>query len=123
MQTLEETAAEWWTEQLRGPVHNDNGEAYQSVFGSLIANMYPAPTEAQLATFKDELVARLTQELARCGTQWYTIGVDYDPCRVLAEAADAANINYARFPWKTHLYVIEGKLEVSSGYGQPHTQL
>ncbi len=75
-----------------------------------------AVSEEQKQVFMGELQKAVQKELKRLGRVY--LSVDYGPDRMLAEAADKANIAYAAFPVKTSMWVSEGSVKVAYGYGK-----
>ena len=48
----------------------------------------------------------------------FSIGSDYGPCKMLADAADEAGIGRANFPFKTTMFFTEKEgILVRDGYG------
>lgn len=107
-------AARWWGDLLMEPPSHDNGDAFQSVFGRLLAASEPAVTPAQ----RDAFVAALARSIEQAADDYVFIDVDYDPCRMLQDAAATAGIvGTERFPWKTRMFIDGGKITVARGYG------
>lgn len=55
-----------------------------------------------------------------------SVGVDYHPAQVLRDAADLAGMPFNEmmtFPWKTNMWIENGVVRVSAGYGQPIEQV
>lgn len=98
-------------------------QGHTSSVASTLAALDPAPvaTEAQLAHFEQLLRRRFTAEFADGRSTKWSVGVDYGPDQALAEAAVAAGMPRAKFPWKTTMWlsIKPGKcyVEVKAGYG------
>lgn len=123
-----EAAVEWWAEQLAGPVVHDNGDIGQSLFATGLAAGLPTLKAVQIETFKSELRKNLKAHIEAVawkpedptfGAYGRSLGVDYHPDRLLADAAEAAGIGapMLRFPCKTMMWVNPGQVEVAKGYG------
>lgn len=122
-----EKAVDWWTVVLAGPLRFDNGDAHSvaPALALLAAANEPAPTEGQLMVFKNTLREILAREAAsRKNAEFhFWLGVDYGPCRTLAEAAEVAVISTFKFPWKTSMHIRPGSVTVALGYGTPFVEL
>lgn len=111
-------AVAWWVTVMADP-KQDNGDAMCNAMMGMCAESMPKPTNGNMSKFVVELRDRLAKmsedDLAR------GLHVDYGPCRVLAEAAEAAGIkvNMNTFPCKTNMWIKKGSVEVSYGYGAP----
>jgi hypothetical protein len=115
-------AAEWWADRVCAPTFDGltpeerlrpENQAYQTA--EMRASMLVKPiTAEQRATFVTTLTNILMQADAE---RLYYIGVDYHPCRILADAASIAGIPETNFPWKTSMWFKDGKLTVARGYG------
>lgn len=117
--TAAQAAAQWWASAIGAPTF-DNGDGLQSMLGTLLAAGKPAPTVSEARSFADILAARIQTDLDRCREYGdLSIGVDYVPDRILAEAAREAGISTLRFPWKTMMWVNDDHVTVSAGYRAP----
>jgi hypothetical protein len=113
-------AANWWGDVLMEPPSHRNGDAFQSMLGQLVAARSEPVTEGQRAAF----VTALRFSILHSGFGgMVNLGVDYDPCPELKDAARAAGIDGARFPWKTNMYILGGEVVVSRGYRGGHVRI
>lgn len=117
-----EAAAQWWADRLTSCRHSGlsteerrrpENSGYQ--FAEMLMTIArPIVTDDQAALFKASLVTQIG------ALQPYALGVDYNPCRELAAALDAAGIpNCSTLPIKTTMWLTGGKVEVRYGYGAP----
>lgn len=123
------TAVKWWSDKLRSRARHDNGDtSVSSLFACALADQLSKPiTDEQLEVFEAELTKILEVEI---DNHWYILlMVDYDPCKMLYDAAKAAGISEHNFPYKTNVH-IENKggngyytVKVSDGYAQPYVEL
>ena len=121
-------AAKWWRQQLEAPAIQDNGDGFQTLFASAIADKnFRRPTDDQLAAFEAALSEALA---AKYRDRWYPdepdrasysrcIFNDYGADPVLAEACRRASIRCTMltFPCKTAMHVNPGSVTVRCGYG------
>ena len=108
-------AAAWWRKQLEAPKF-DNGVVLHGMMAALASG--PRPTPEQLDRFEVELAVLLTKETE--DYDYCSVGCDYGPDRMLAEAAEKAGINVngpTTFPWKTMMWIDKEGVRVSAGYG------
>lgn len=119
-------AAMWWAEQLGAPIHKattmtaDDPDREFGEFGFMAMQAIVAKhpmTDGQGDRFVEALAPVIDGMLSR--TDWVSLGVDYGPDLELANAAKAAGINLARFPWKTHMSVTPMYVVASLGYRAP----
>lgn len=109
--------AQWWAEQLGSPrFDNGDSEGLAGMLGTIAVGP-GGLTEEQTMKFVEHLAAKIDADLERMPQYGVTLSVDYGPCRDLAEAADAAEINISRFPWKTLTRATTDYVTVSPGYG------
>lgn len=119
-----EAVSAWWAEQLGAPVYrmvdsrasgNDRLAAdFSAALMHTIADRHPVSRE-QGEKFIAALIPKIEDQLSRTGQ--VTLGVDYGPDRILGEAAEAADIDKSRFPWKTVTWIKETHVAASLGYG------
>ena len=119
------TAARWWADQLRGGSKLDMGADSKpaemaEIMGQILQRkeldgMQPDSINA----FEEKLAEAIEVQLSEYGRA--TFGVDYHPDMILADAAEAAELQLGMttLPWKTHMWVNPTKVEVSAGYGAP----
>jgi hypothetical protein len=141
--TAARAAAEWWATQIGSPVfrivgdrpgERDLGATFFEAFAGDRAARNPV-TEEAAKRFADLLETAIADDLAadserlaarardRPDDPTYaphvSIGVDYGPDRILADAADAAGVDDSRFPIKTNMSVYEDHVVGKVGYGSP----
>lgn len=118
-------AGAWWAEQLGAPVFRavrgdePRSEREPMEFASLLQTLIASKhrmTEEQGGRFAVALAGTVTEWPAK-GQRRIALGVDYGPDRELADAARAAGIDLARFPWKTMMWVREDHVTAALGYG------
>jgi len=117
------TAAKWWADFLRnGNAPLDNGDKSETgamtfILASLLHSAETSNTRPDDAQkFEDALASILeTQKDER----WFSIGVDYNPDRILLEAARIAcvDLGSTKLPWKTSMHIDQGKITYRLGYG------
>lgn len=120
-----ESAVNWWANTLMGDVKHDNGARdLNSLLSCTMADLLKKTiTEQQIEVFKNELKSLLVKELYenRKRRQSVTyLSCDYNPCCLLEEAAEKAEISEFNFPYKTHMEIREGEVIVSAGYREPY---
>lgn len=111
-----EAAAEWWAKQVVSPVFN-NGEkdAHSMTIMKMATTMIQKVTEEQSLRFRDKLAEKITE---RMGIKpMFSLDVDYDPCAMLAECAESAEIELTNFPIKTMMRIKPGYVEAKLSYG------
>lgn len=122
-------AVEWWAEQLKDPTFKTLSDqerraeplqpaAFSEVMAERSAKRHPV-TAGQLETFKTALAGSIEADDLR----GWVLSVGYSPGRVLAEAATTAGIDNSRFPIKTIMWLHNGGVRVSLGYGTSPEQL
>lgn len=109
-------AARWWADLLEMPTIHDNRDSYSSTVATSMALDTPTPTKEQLDLFAGELATRLEADPS-WKEGYMFLDVDYEPCDVLSESAEKADINDLRFPWKTRMWIDNGEIKVARGYG------
>ncbi len=117
-------AAKWWADQLRITTKQDNGDALCNALVGLIPRDPPDPLKVN--AFERELADRLPGYLARGwdvdnpmrGSALRTLGCDYGPGELLAEAAEASGIKpmCPPFPMKTVMWIDPDGVKVGHGY-------
>jgi len=123
-----EKIVNWWAEKVRAPKFNGlteqerkdpRNDAYQ--LSEMMASALVKPISgSQLNEFKKVLAEKIRD------LDWYDINlaVDYDPTRILADAAEQAGIPKTNFPWKTTMFFdMNGKIKTRSGYGAEIVEL
>lgn len=123
------TAATWWADQLRRPAVQDNGDAAQSSMMADLAALHKPIAREQIMYFESVLHRLLADKFK---SNWYpgdpqrgsyerTVGVDYGPDEILADASERAGIaiSLCRFPVKTMMWINPGEVKVAVGYGAP----
>lgn len=118
-------AAELWGRKLYTPVFDNGDNSEVGFLGHALATMnmqYDKDTVDDLGVsvgvFKKSLVEELIRirdtddEYLDC-----YLGVDYHPCKYLADAATKASIPHSLFSCKSHIYLAEDHVTASFGYG------
>lgn len=114
--------AKWWRTRLEC-IHHDNGDnskpcAVAGIMADMLA-MLNKPTKEQLDNFEKIL----TDLLINNDSKRISLECDYDPCKLLSDAADQSNIDSSVFPWKTNTITTEDKVLVSNGYGDSFVEI
>ena len=111
---LAQKAAAWWANHLRSTPRMNNGDDAQSLMLSLIAGMTPRLSNEEIERFERALVLEIERQGDHC-----CIGYDYDPDSILSAAADTADVDLtSRMPVKTMMWIRDGKITASVGYGK-----
>lgn len=123
---LAQKAARWWANKLRGPVKLDNGD--RSPVGVLTALMAgdlqraerSKRSEQDIAAFESALTDVIIEHAEEVST-YHPLSVDYGPGYWLNMAASRAGIDLgsASLPWKTTMWIRDGKITVAEGYASP----
>jgi hypothetical protein len=117
-------AAQWWADRLVNCRHSGlSAEERRDPenYGYQIAEMLmtvqrPKITDEQIEKFKGALVAKLSEDTYDANYGW--LDVDYGPCKLLADALEAAGIpNNSTLPIKTTMHLHDGLVDVRYGYG------
>lgn len=117
--------ANWWADKA-GVVTGNGDTSDRGGFTTALAviagvqgqKIAPSKRDA----FVDALARRVTAELARyAAAEWgqrmsVTIGVDYGPDPMLADAAEEAGVPRGAFPWKTMTWTYADHATASLGY-------
>jgi hypothetical protein len=114
-----------WASALRKPKFDNGDNSMAGGMAGVLASMLPNNSDDEtLAAFSRELKSRLMVQFTeppyrkdqKPYTHWITdLEVDYGPCNVLAEAANAAGLK-TQFPWKTRMTFWIDHLYFSQGY-------
>lgn len=110
--------AQWWAEQLGAPKF-DAGDDTISMLLTITRGNPSALGEEQVAKFVDHLAAWIDERVDK----WEfgaTLSTDYGPEAALADAAEAAEIPFSRFPIKTMTHAYPDYVVTSLGYGAGH---
>jgi len=119
---LAKATAQWWRSQLTCARHDNGDNSFSSILSGILADtiaMKNEPTVDQLDKFEEVL----TNALLNDDSPTIFLDCDYNPCRMLSEAAEAAGINTMVFPWKTNSRTTETELLVSEGYGSSYRRI
>ena len=110
---MAEAAASWWAGRVDGWTRHDNGDVSQaSQTAMMLADLMQRPVvKANCDRFKE----RLAQKIIESDITY--LGCDYDPCKTLYDAAGETGIPIANFPFKVSMWLEDGKVIVSNGYG------
>lgn len=98
-------ASRWWEAVLVGGPKQDNGEpsAIQELLKQVDNKVSPY------------FAAMLEAKIDKFGIDY--IDVDYDPCVLLHQVAEESGSNILKWPWKTGMWMEQGKVVVRYGYG------
>jgi hypothetical protein len=107
-----ERAADLWVKLLQNPRYDNGDSSQQGGMAAALAVTLPSnATDERLAAFRTELIRLLMQPGSRG-----MLDVDYQPDRTLSAAAKVAGLEM-QFPWKTTMFLEEGYLSLTAGYG------
>ena len=108
-------AVDWWANAIVSPKF-DNGEAIPP-FLKLLMSSAKEYSQKEIKIFKEALAKEIVEEMKECGDHC-TISVDYNPCRILAEAGKLIGVNeMTGYPCKTSMEISKQEVSVSAGYG------
>lgn len=120
-------AAMWWAEQIGAPIHkastmdaSDPDREYgEFVFMAMqvVSARHPV-TDGQGEAFVEALAPVIDGALEQ--TNWLSLGVDYGPDLMLANAAEQVGVDLSRFPFKTHMSITPMYVTAALGYRSPH---
>ncbi len=123
MSTNAEKAAKWWREKIEGGA---KGDAALDGMAALMASMRPTGTNTPeaLDAFEASLAAEIQKQIDM-GRTHVNIDVDYHPCALLANAAQASGLKVPAMGWpfKTRCEVKPDGVDVCNGYGQGYRSL
>lgn len=115
-----EKAVSWWAGKLLDHQPHSNGDdSFTSVTACFLADMAQQDiTLDQVNAFKAALTKSIEEYAKSIPAFGFSIGSDYGPCKMLADAADEAGISRANFPFKTTMFFTEKEgILVRDGYG------
>lgn len=121
-----EKAVSWWAGKLMDHQPHSNGDdSFTSVAVCFLADtMRQSVTLDQLNTFKVALAKSIEEYAKSIQAFGFSIGSDYGPCKMLADAAAEAGIDRANFPFKTTMFFTEKEgVLVRDGYGAPAVRI
>lgn len=121
-----EKAVSWWAGKLMDHQPHSNGDdSFTSVAVCFLADtMRQSVTLDQLNTFKAALAKSIEEYAKSIQAFGFSIGSDYGPCKMLADAAAEAGIDRANFPFKTTMFFTEKEgVLVRDGYGAPAVRI
>lgn len=116
--------ANWWADHAFGGTIGDTGDRSDGAAFTMAlavvagAQGVRAPADKR-AAFVDDLARRVDEQLAtRVDRPHFsvTIGVDYGPDPILADAARATGVAAGSFPWKTMTWTYPTHVVASLGY-------
>lgn len=117
-----EAAAKWWSNELAIFTDHDAGDSQVNMVMSFSSNLAQKNyTSEQVEAFEKALIEVLTERV-NFDKYWYpTIHNDYGLDIVLQEAGEKAGLKLTSFdlPIKTVMWLQEGRVAVSKGYGAP----
>lgn len=119
-------AAEWWGVQVQSVLAEADGvypglsptQAFAAAVG-IGLRVREIENASVSDSAVDGFVAELARLLAESSERMVRLDVDYHPCELLAQAADAAGVPWARFPGKTVMRVKVDHVLAKAGYGAP----
>ncbi len=110
-QTFEEAVLKtviWWSDKsFRTPFNQNNGDGSEhGGLAFLLMNMLSNKsqeniTDEKIKVFEEHLAKSLTVYRVQYPTSSIWLDVDYHPCQMLAEAAEAADLESQCFPCKS----------------------
>lgn len=110
-------AVNWWANAILAP-KLDNGEELNPLLMMLVGSSRKNYTKEDIKLFKDTLAEGIQKEMESSGGRGCYICVDYNPCRILAEAGEKIGVDsMTGYPWKTNMEVSDTRVVVSAGYG------
>ena len=121
-----EKAVSWWAGKLMDHQPHSNGDdSFTSVAVCFLADtMRQSVTLDQLNTFKAALAKSIEEYAKSIQAFGFSIGSDYGPCKMLADAAAEAGSDRANFPFKTTMFFTEKEgVLVRDGYGAPAVRI
>jgi hypothetical protein len=115
--------ANYWAGFLTAPNNLDNaqlGDENDAIFAALRSMSRSDVSADQVEIFKESLRQQMTHD-----DLLWDLNVDYNPCRELIVALNAAGIKEAALPVKTWTYWDRdtGKVTASNGYGASIVEL
>lgn len=116
------TVVNWWSNKLKQKSPHSNGDSgAASVFGCFLADINMRNiSEHQLSTFEKELYKEIKSEIENrlIESRWHSlsVGCDYDPCRMLSDAAKKADISTWNFPYKTWMSISIENDDLNDGF-------
>lgn len=121
-----EKAVSWWAGKLIDSQPHSNGDdSFTSVAACFLADMARQDvTLDQVNVFKAALAKSIEEYAKSIPAFGFSIGSDYGPCKMLADAAAEAGIGNANFPFKTTMFFTEKEgILVRDGYGAPAVRI
>ncbi len=125
---LARKAAKWWADHMRQGFIPDNGARDKSnvMAQGLALMLQEQEAKSRTADGVQLFEDKLANIFEKATAQTYLLAsVDYNPCHVLADAAQQAGINIgmASLPWKTSMTYRDERVYVKAGYGAPLEEL
>ena len=91
-------------------------EVVMEAFGTMLFEKYRIlDLDFRLGVFKEILTAKLSEEVQKEFFQ-KCIGIDYDPDKIIADAANEADIPTCVFPPKSFVWLYSDRVETRFGY-------
>lgn len=121
-----DTAANWWSEKVRGGATHDNGaDCIQSFMAMMMADKMVKPQEDdKVEKFRNLLKDAMFSDYYSFNShEFMTLSCDYGPDRILSDCAEKADIFTINFPWKTTMRFGNGGVQVKEGYGADYESL
>lgn len=116
--TAARAAAEWWADAVGAPKFDMGADSVAASMSEVLAGMLASGhpvNEDQQKSFVEILQARI--EAGMGDRSWgFSLGVDYGPDAILADAAEEVGISTSRFPWKSSMLVYPDRVTAHRGY-------
>jgi len=113
-----EAAAKWWSEQICIAGQDMGAREPTEIMTKMLGIALQArcqPTKDEAEVFRKALIEILTKHAEERDHLW-PLGCDYNPDRMLGDAATRAGINHGAFPWKTMMWITADVVKASRGY-------
>lgn len=114
MNPAAKAAATWWANKVCSPTFDNGDLGIASMLALMNASLTPTPSNDQVQKMIAALAPKIDERFSR--TDYQTLGVDYGPDHILAEAAREAGISLSKFPWKTTMWAEQNVVTVAVGY-------
>lgn len=123
-----EIAAAWWASQIDQTNIDDGAPVAQAMIAVAVSGMRPLAPE-KLTRFQEILGKKILNDLRDNDTGWNEdnprvgsalrcVSTDWNPCPMLAEAAEEAEINTLRIPVKTVMWLDPDGVRIMQGHSE-----
>ena len=115
IERVSEVASNWWADVIQHPKFDGGSDSAEMVMAQIMANNLTRP----LAPIEVDLFKDVLKQLIKTGVEHMahvSINCDYAPCDILSYAAEQSGIPLQNFPWKTHMWITDGRISVQYGY-------